>query len=97
MLLISDHLPQLATLTGKQWHLFWNSALKYVPDNYEAGVSPVFLEMLLTTPLIYFEISTSWFKESFPPAIFKVQAAQKAQNIPSSKDMWILPVLLQTG
>lgn len=71
-------------------------------SNYEAAVSPAFLGMLLTTPLIcilIFEVRTSYLQEAFPPAIPKAQetTVKEVQNVPSSKNTWILPVQLKTG
>lgn len=72
-------------------------------DNYEAAVSPGFLEMLFLTSLIrtmFFQVRASSLQEAFPPAIPKVQATttvQEVQNVPSNKNTWILPVLLHTG
>lgn len=84
-----------------QWRL--SHSHRQVLDNYEAAVSPGFLGMLFVTPLIhtlFFQVRASCLQEAFPPAIPKVQATttvQEVQNVPSSKNTWILPVLLQTG
>lgn len=56
-----------------------NSALKSIPDNYEAAVSPGFLGMLFITPRIapFFEVRTSCLKEAFRPAIPKYKPTTK--------------------
>lgn len=59
------------TLIGKCWHPWWNRALKSVPDNYEAAVSPGFLGMLFVTPLTAY-----CFFKSGPPGSKKLSLLQ---------------------